>query len=87
LTSIIRDIKAHISYKDSLPSKDTTNFNLEGLLLDRDTFRIFYSFFENITSSKKLEMITFDLNGLKIETRNILMSLRGKMKKKLGAFQ
>ena len=72
--------------KIPLPSKDTTQYTIENLFIRKDTFQIFYSFFDYSNFCERLDMITFDINGIKIGETKIIDQSTGKNEIKAGNF-
>lgn len=72
--------------KVPLPSRDTTEYTLEGLFIRKDTFQIFYSFFDEKNLCAKLEMTTFSRRGEKICETKLIDKSAGKNERRAGKF-
>jgi hypothetical protein len=79
-------LKREVLIKIPLPSHDLIKYSLENLFIRNDTFQIFYSYYDKVNLSRKLEMITFNRLGEKIGDTKLIDSSDGKNKKKAGSF-
>ncbi len=69
-----------------LPSRDSIKYSLESLFIGKETFKVFYSYFDEKCSLEKLEMVRFNKVGLIIGEVKLIDSSIGKSHKKAGDF-
>ena len=59
---------------------------LRNLIVRRDTFQIFYSWFDKANKCEKLEMVTFDRGGRQLGENKLIDFSEGKNERKAGGF-
>ena len=75
---------AHI--KVPLPLKDSIQYSFENLFVFKDTFSVFYSYFDEKKLCKKLEMLNFKRTGEKIGAAKLIDTSSGKNARRAGGF-
>jgi hypothetical protein len=72
--------------KIPFPLRDTAKFSVENLFKQDDKFQVFYCYFDKVSSTEKLEMVSFDSAGNKIGETKLIDQSGGMNQKKAGDF-
>ncbi len=69
-----------------LTNRGLKKFEIQRLFIERDTFKVFYSYFDRKSKFEKLEMVAFNKAGLKLGKTKLVDSSAGRSHKKAGDF-
>ncbi len=72
--------------KVPFPISNNIKYNIENLFIGKDLFQIFYSYFDKSAGNEKLEMISFNSNGVQLGGIKTIDKSEGENEKQAGSF-